>query len=107
MTVLAPSGHRHAEQECNKQARKWRFPGNGTDGRQRLSWLPRGRDGFTQLVNHGAKRGGNFRDRARHVGRGIDGAFCRARLECRLGCFDSHGAHLVDATRSPAPRVRE
>ena len=100
-TNLAPSGHSHAEKECNKQARKRRFPGNGTDSRQWLSRLPRGRDGFAQLVNRGAKRGENFRDRARHVGRGIDGAFCRARLECRLRCFDSHGAHLIDAPRSP------
>lgn len=39
-------------------------PSDGTDSRQRLSPLPRGCDGITQLVDRGAKHGGNFRDRA-------------------------------------------
>jgi hypothetical protein len=43
---LAPTRHRYAEQKRDKQARERRFPGNGADGRERLSWLARGHDGL-------------------------------------------------------------
>jgi hypothetical protein len=45
MIGLAPPRYRNAEQKCDKQARERRFPGNGADGRERLSWLPRSRNG--------------------------------------------------------------
>jgi hypothetical protein len=50
---LAPARHRDAKQEGDKQARERRFPGNGADGRERLSGLAGGRDGVAQPVNRG------------------------------------------------------
>src|ERR1700676_382392 len=41
---LAPARHRHAQQERDKQACERRFPGNGADGRERLSGLAGGRE---------------------------------------------------------------
>src|SRR6266704_2517847 len=87
---LAPSRYRDAEQECDKQTRERSFPGNGADGRKRLSWLARRGNGLAQSVDRGAQRGGDFRDRARQIGCGIDGAFRHAGLGCRFGCFDFH-----------------
>src|SRR5258708_10628151 len=87
---LAPSRYRDAEQECDKQACERSFPGNGADGRKRLSWLARRGNGLAQSVDRGAQRGGDFRDRARQIGCGIDGAFHHAGLGCRFGCFDCH-----------------
>jgi len=48
---LAPSRYRDAEQECDKQARERSFPGNGADGRKRLSWLARRGNGLAQSVD--------------------------------------------------------
>src|SRR6266404_9308273 len=45
---LAPSRYRDAEQECDKQARERSFPGNGADGRKRLSGLARRGNGLAQ-----------------------------------------------------------
>src|SRR4030088_3270211 len=42
---LATARHRYAEQERNKQTRERCFAGDGADGRERLTRLPRGRDG--------------------------------------------------------------
>src|SRR5260370_17646127 len=81
---LAPSRYRHAEQECDKQARERTFPGNGADGRKRLSWLARRGNGLAQSVNRGAQRGGDFRDRARQIGCGIECACHHAGMGCRL-----------------------
>src|SRR5258705_7613608 len=81
---LAPSRYRDAEQECDKQARERSFPGNGADGRKRLSWLARRGNGLTQSVDRGAQCGGGFRDGARQVGCGIDSAVRHAGPGCRL-----------------------
>jgi hypothetical protein len=73
--MLASACHRHAEQECDKQARERGFPRNGADRGKRLSRLPRGCDRLAQSLDGGLKACGNFRDRARYICGGIDRAF--------------------------------
>jgi len=71
---LASAGYGYAEQECDEQARERRFAGDGADGRERLAWLPRGHDGAALADRpRTAVRRERSRDRARHIGCGIDG----------------------------------
>ena len=88
--MLAPSRHGNAEQERDKQARQRCFPGNGADGGEWLSRLPRGCNRLAEPLDRGLKAGGKLRDRARHVSGGIDGAFRHTGLQCWFGGFYVH-----------------
>jgi hypothetical protein len=87
---LAAARHRDTEQEGHKQARERCFAGNGADGGQRLSGLPRGSDGLAEPIHRGLQRRGDFSDGVGHIGGGIDGALRHAGLGNRLRCFGAH-----------------
>jgi hypothetical protein len=107
---LAPACYRDAKQERNKQAGERRFPGNGADGRERSSRLPRGSNGVAKSLNRGLKCCGDFGDRARHIGCGVDGAFGHTGLGHRLGRFDDHDRYFQSldwsAMRPPPLAIR-
>jgi hypothetical protein len=101
-----PPGYGHAKQECDKQARQRSFAGNGADDGERLAGPPRGRDRGAQPIDRGLECGRGLRDGARHIGRGIDGAFGHAGL----GCFDIHDLMLTPGcleTRQRPGRPRD
>jgi hypothetical protein len=85
--VLSPAHHRDAEQKRDEQAGERCFAGNGADGRERFSGLPRRLDRQAQAFDRSLQRRGDLRDGARAVSRGIGGAFRHAGLRFGLRCF--------------------
>ena len=98
-TELAPARDGDPEQERHEQARERRFPGDGADGRERLSRPPRSGDGVAQAVDRGPKRRCDVGEGARHIGGGIDGALGDTRLRRHLRGFN---AHIMLACRLPS-----
>src|SRR4051794_40091959 len=71
-TALAASRYGDAEQESDEQTREGCFTGDGADGGERLSRLPRGCDRFRKTVDRALKCCRYVSDHARYIGCGID-----------------------------------
>lgn len=87
----APPRQTDAKQERNEQAGQRRFAGNGAQSGDRLPRTLGPRQCKLQPIERDSERRSDVLNSARHVGRGVDGAFGHAGRGLGLRRLEVHG----------------